>query len=245
MLLRAEVDAYVAALHGLTRDELRYVLDPQDVYGLEFRSRRFACSRCVRSVSWANTAFAVWCSKPGTASVWRHRNRDGGYDAGPSELAARESPPALSVRIQPTSRLLAAQTVRERVCTPARSVPLLSAHERPDPDGAAHVPEGPKPRPDKVTRAAPSGDKLRPAQATPPGLAVGTASLRERVMQRTLQLLCSSAPLTGREIARQPGGYSRNIDRYPINSVLTTERATQAHHDPSMAIPHQVCRTLI
>ncbi|MBI4830002.1 MAG: restriction endonuclease, partial [Candidatus Lindowbacteria bacterium] len=32
-LLRAELDAYYAHLYSLTRDELRYILDPQDVYG--------------------------------------------------------------------------------------------------------------------------------------------------------------------------------------------------------------------
>jgi hypothetical protein len=32
-LLRAELDAYYAKLYGLNRDELRYILDPKDVYG--------------------------------------------------------------------------------------------------------------------------------------------------------------------------------------------------------------------
>jgi hypothetical protein len=32
-LLRAELDAYYARLYGLNRDELRYILDPKDVYG--------------------------------------------------------------------------------------------------------------------------------------------------------------------------------------------------------------------
>jgi hypothetical protein len=31
--LRAELDAYCAPLCGLTRDELRYTLDPKDMYG--------------------------------------------------------------------------------------------------------------------------------------------------------------------------------------------------------------------
>jgi len=30
-VLRAELDAYYAKLYGLTRDELRYILDPKDV----------------------------------------------------------------------------------------------------------------------------------------------------------------------------------------------------------------------
>ncbi len=39
--LRAELDAYYARLYGLTRDELRYILDPKDVYGPEFPSETF------------------------------------------------------------------------------------------------------------------------------------------------------------------------------------------------------------
>jgi hypothetical protein len=37
-ILRAELDAYYAKLYGLTRDELRYILDPADVYGEDFPS---------------------------------------------------------------------------------------------------------------------------------------------------------------------------------------------------------------
>ncbi len=40
-LLRAELDAYYARLYGLTRDELRYILDPKDVYGPDFPSETF------------------------------------------------------------------------------------------------------------------------------------------------------------------------------------------------------------
>jgi hypothetical protein len=40
-LLRAELDAKYAKLCGLTREELRYILDPSDVYGAEFPSETF------------------------------------------------------------------------------------------------------------------------------------------------------------------------------------------------------------
>ncbi len=40
-LLRAELDAYYAKLYGLTRDELRYILDPADVYGSDSPSETF------------------------------------------------------------------------------------------------------------------------------------------------------------------------------------------------------------
>ncbi len=39
--LRAELDAYYAHLYGLTRDELRYILDPADVMGEDYPSETF------------------------------------------------------------------------------------------------------------------------------------------------------------------------------------------------------------
>jgi hypothetical protein len=39
--LRADLDAAFAHLYGLTRDELRYILDPADVYGADFPSETF------------------------------------------------------------------------------------------------------------------------------------------------------------------------------------------------------------
>ena len=39
--LRAELDAYFALLYGLTRDELRYILDPADVMGSDYPSETF------------------------------------------------------------------------------------------------------------------------------------------------------------------------------------------------------------
>jgi hypothetical protein len=41
ILLQAELDAYYAYLYGLTQDELRYILDPSDVYGEDFPSETF------------------------------------------------------------------------------------------------------------------------------------------------------------------------------------------------------------
>ncbi len=39
--LRAELDAYYARLYGLTRDELRYILDPQEIHGDDFPGETF------------------------------------------------------------------------------------------------------------------------------------------------------------------------------------------------------------
>ena len=40
-VLKAELDATYAKLYGLTIDELRYILDPQDVYGSDFPGETF------------------------------------------------------------------------------------------------------------------------------------------------------------------------------------------------------------
>lgn len=40
-ILRAELDAYYARLYGLTRDELRYILDPANVMGEDNPSETF------------------------------------------------------------------------------------------------------------------------------------------------------------------------------------------------------------
>ena len=39
--IRADFDARYAKLYGVTRDELRYILDPKDVYGDDFPSETF------------------------------------------------------------------------------------------------------------------------------------------------------------------------------------------------------------
>jgi hypothetical protein len=44
-MLRAELDAYYARLYGLTRDELRYILDPADIMGEDYPSETFRVLR--------------------------------------------------------------------------------------------------------------------------------------------------------------------------------------------------------
>jgi len=41
MRLLTELDAYVAKKYELTRDELRYVLDPHDIKGTDYPSETF------------------------------------------------------------------------------------------------------------------------------------------------------------------------------------------------------------
>jgi len=39
--IRSELNAYYAHLYGLTRDELRYILDPKEVHGEDFPKETF------------------------------------------------------------------------------------------------------------------------------------------------------------------------------------------------------------
>ena len=39
--IRAELDAYIARMYGLTRDELRYILDPKELMGDDFPAETF------------------------------------------------------------------------------------------------------------------------------------------------------------------------------------------------------------
>ena len=59
-LLRAELDAYYARLYGLTRDQLRYILDPAEVMGADYLSETFRVRKTVSCASSASTAPKGW-----------------------------------------------------------------------------------------------------------------------------------------------------------------------------------------
>jgi hypothetical protein len=62
--LRAELDAWYARAYGLSRDELRYILDPADVKGRTIPPRPSAFSRLTKSAASANTAPVALSSPP-------------------------------------------------------------------------------------------------------------------------------------------------------------------------------------
>ena len=68
-LLRAELDAFFAWAYGLSRDELRYVLDPADVHGPDYPSETFRVLK--ENGCTASTAPGDSCSRPGTGSPAR------------------------------------------------------------------------------------------------------------------------------------------------------------------------------
>ncbi len=64
--LRADLDAFYARAYGLTRDKLRYILDPADVKGPDYPRKPSASSRKRKSANTAYTAPAASSLKPGT-----------------------------------------------------------------------------------------------------------------------------------------------------------------------------------
>ena len=72
--IRAELDAIYAHLYGLTRDELRYILDPTDVYGPDFPSETFRVlkEREIREHGEYRTARLV-------LGAWDNFERDGTF----------------------------------------------------------------------------------------------------------------------------------------------------------------------
>lgn len=66
-LLRADLDAFYARAYGLTRDELRYILDPADVKGPDYPSETFRVLKEKKSANTANFAPAALSWPPGTA----------------------------------------------------------------------------------------------------------------------------------------------------------------------------------
>jgi hypothetical protein len=63
--LRAELDAWYARTYGLTRDELRYILDPADVRGPDYPSETFRVLKKNEIARWgeyrtARLVLAAW-----------------------------------------------------------------------------------------------------------------------------------------------------------------------------------------
>jgi hypothetical protein len=91
-VLRAELDAYYAALYGLTRNELRYVLDPSDVYGPDFPGETF---RVLKNNELRR--FGEYRTQRLVLDAWDRlgmepRNRDGRYDP-TTEAPTQPAPP--------------------------------------------------------------------------------------------------------------------------------------------------------
>ncbi len=59
----------------------------------------------------------------------------------------------------------------------------------------------------------------------------GIVALRQRVLNRSLDVLRGSGPLTGREIAQRLASLDKRIDRHLVNSVLADEGVALVRRD--------------
>src|SRR3989304_2305542 len=77
--LRAELDAYYARLYGLTRDELRYILDPKEVYGEDFPGETFRVlkEKEIRLYGDASVGRGGWCWRRGINRMMNEARRSG------------------------------------------------------------------------------------------------------------------------------------------------------------------------
>jgi hypothetical protein len=237
-VLRAELDAYFGALYSLTRDELRFILNPQDVYGSDFPGETFRVlkEREIKQYGEYRTGRLV-------LEAWDRlglepRNGNGRYCMSsaltPSGVAVSlpvvESPLVESDVNELGQDGLTRRTVRERARTQVRSIPLLPTHERPPKTSVSASPDSPTPAAPR--QHAPPGSRLSPpSQPQLPGLSGGTLELRERVLKRSLDALRSSGALSGREIAQRLVQLDKRIDRHLVNSVLSHEGAQFVRHD--------------
>jgi len=93
--LRAELDSYFAAMYGLTRDELRYTLDPAETHGADFPAETF---RLVKANEMKR--LGEYRTQRLVLEAWdrldlQPRNRDGRYEAGPRSSNGAASPATL------------------------------------------------------------------------------------------------------------------------------------------------------
>ncbi len=98
--LRAELDAYYAALYGLNRDELRYLLDPQDVHGPDFPGETF---RVLKERE--TRQYGEYRTRRLVLEAWdrlglQPRCRDGRYAIEPPSARITTSPPPLAAAAQ-------------------------------------------------------------------------------------------------------------------------------------------------
>ena len=136
-LLRAELDAYYARLYGLTRDELRYILDPKEVYGPDFPGETF---RVLKEKE--EKHFGEYRTRRLVLAAWDRLEAE----LGPAVLRNyREELAAAAPRLAEAKATYAADTPRvpQFGVTPAAKdsapAPLPSANQ-PDLFGAAAIP---------------------------------------------------------------------------------------------------------
>jgi hypothetical protein len=202
-LLRADLDAYYAALYGLTRDELRYILDPKDVYGEDFPGETFRVLK-EREIK----EYGEYRTRRLVLEAWDRlglapRNRDGRYN-----VPAAPAPPRAGARTNGSGHSRA-EELGSRPSSSRRGV-------RP--------PEDVLPGPSKL----PSQQTLFASPLEAPAGRQSDADLRRRALQLALRCL-QAGPMTARELACAIADPA--IDRHLVNSVLFNEGKGRVRHD--------------
>ena len=123
--LRAELDAYYAYLYGLSKKELRYILDPKDVMGEDYPSETF---RVLKEQGDKEHGSSEWRTQRLVLEAYDRFARDGTFD--PARLEDPEYFPvvrdALAVsksreqELERTLEELVARSDRERAADPVR-----------------------------------------------------------------------------------------------------------------------------
>lgn len=90
--LRAELDAFVARKYGLTRDELRYILDPADVMGASYPSETFRGLKRNEE-----TAFGEYRTQRLVLDAWDRMER-GEISVAEVPIVVRTAEPIIAVR---------------------------------------------------------------------------------------------------------------------------------------------------
>jgi len=162
-LLRAELDAYYASLYGLSRDELRYILDPADVYGPDFPGETFRVLK-----EGEIRRYGEYRTRRLVLEAWDRlglgpRNREGRYEVGPSltpqpslPRGGREGARTLTPGPSPARR--------------GRSAETLTPGPSPASRGRSAGTLTPGPSPASRERGAEGGVREPPGQQSLPGM---------------------------------------------------------------------------
>ncbi len=135
--LRAELDAYYARLYGLTRDELRYILDPKEVHGEDFPGETFRVlkDKEIRQLGEYRTRRLV-------LEAWDKMEKDQGIMMKDDEITSRLIELENDVRYQE----VATETEPEFLYLAGKLPVLISA-----PHGAVHTRDGKPKEEDEYT----------------------------------------------------------------------------------------------
>jgi hypothetical protein len=228
-------------------DELRYILDPSDVYGPDFPGETFRVlkNNDIKRYGEFRTQRLVleaW-DRLGLAP----RNRDGRYAMESATATTTSSPPAV-VTAPPSTSGSAATSSQPRSApqpTTASATHAQTAPTAPTANGRQVRPTQPSAprreteRPSSLQEVPASGDRPAGGMIASQGMLPGVLplfatvddDLRPTVLRRSLEVLAAAGPLTGREIAQRLARNDSRIDRRLVNNVLTHEGADAVTHD--------------